>query len=130
MKQSDAVKAYVSAVELNKQRLSGSIANKIFKLVNALQPCWDFQIQEEEKIFKEHPFVDPKLGICLAEDASEDERVKASLEMKSVNESLRSLSEIEIEPIEFESFTIDLEQENIKLSGEDIGRLKDFINFV
>ena len=129
MTQIEAVKAYAAAKALNQQTLTGFIAKKIFTLTQKLQPCWDFEMQEEKKIYEKYPTYDPNKGVCRARDRSEEAIKEASEEAEAVSKDLKELQELEIEPINFEKFTILLENENIKISGEEIGSLAPFIDF-
>lgn len=128
MKQGEAIKAYKSAIYLNQQKLSGSMAKKVFLLTKALQPVWDFQVQEEDKIFADHPMYDPSInGIRMPDDP--EEKKKAILEVEQINKELKVIGEVDSD-VEFEKFDFDLSAEQIKLSGEDIGNLGPFINFI
>lgn len=129
MKQSEAMKAYKSLQFLNQQKLSGQTAKKVFLLWKALQPAWDFQLQEEEKLFNAHPMYDPEInGIKISENDPEEKK-KAMEEVKQINKELKDIADLDCE-VEFEKFDFDLSKENVKLSGEDIGNLDHFINFI
>lgn len=128
MKQRELVRAYNSLSDINKCKLNdGKLAMNIFSLMSKLQPSIDFQIQEEEKIFSEHPNFNPQFGgVVIKEGVSQED---ASKEAKNVSEELKKLGEIEVD-FEFEPFDLDLERNNIPISGEDIGNLKSFIHFI
>lgn len=129
MKQGEAVRAYKSLVDLNKQKLSsGILARKVFLLLKALQTAWDFQIQEEQKVFDSHPIYDPSVnGVKLPKE--EPARSEALAEANAINEELRKIDDMDVD-IEFEKFDFDLNKESIQISGEDIGNLESFINFI
>lgn len=132
MKQKDLINAYVSAKYLNQQRLSDvSTAKKVYQLMTKLQPSIDFQIQEEQKIYDANPDYSPELNGCaIPASASPEEREKYIQETKNVSNAFKKLSETEVDPIEFEKFTFDCEKNPVSLSGEDIGNLEPFIEFI
>lgn len=128
MIQRDAVKAYNSIKILNHEKLSGQTAKKVFLLFKALQPIYDFQFQEEEKVLTSHPMYDPQMmGVKLPDGP--EEKKKALAELDKINAELKAIGDLECE-VKFEKFDFDLSKENIKLSGEDIGNLEEFINFI
>lgn len=129
MKQGEAIRAYKSAMDLNRQKLSSGItARKVFLLVKALRPAWDFQMQEEQKVFVSHEMYDPSInGIKIPKE--EPARSEAIKEATEISEELKAISELDFD-IEFEKFDLDFERENIQISGEDIGNLEPFINFI
>ena len=129
MKQGEAIRAYKSAMDLNRQKLSsGVLARKFFLLTKALQPAWDFQLQEERKIFSEHPLYDNAVnGVHIPKE--EPGRTEALNETQKIRDELKAIEELDFD-IEFERFDMDLESENIQISGEDIGNLEPFINFI
>ena len=132
MKQKDLLKAYASAKYLNQQRLSDvSAAKKIYQLMTKLQPSLDFQIQEEQKIYDSHPDYSPELNGCrIPENATSEEKARLTQEVKEVGEALKALNETECDPIDFEKFVFDCEKNKISISGEDIGNLESFIEFI
>jgi len=130
--QSEAIKAYKTVLNLNKQKFSsGKIAKNIYDLYTELQPIFQFQIQEENKIFSEYPDFDPQLGgIKLTNDP--EQREKAKRDSDQIDDKLKELAELENE-IKFEPFELSfdqLEADSIKISGEDIGNLSKFIKFI
>lgn len=129
MKQRELVRAYNSLNEINRCRLTdGKLAMQIYKLKSKLQPIFDFQIQEEEKIFNEHPNFDPRLnGVVIGKDGVN--RDEALNEAKIVSEELKKLADIDVD-FEFEPFDFDLNAHNVPISGEDIENLNSFINFI
>ena len=125
----DAVRAYVTLRELNKYRFNdGHIAKKVYDMMNALQSTYDFHIQEEKKIYDQHPNFDLRThGINIKESGITME--KAQEEIKQIDEALEKLANLESD-LDYESFEIDLSTENVPLSGEDYGNLKGFVDFI
>ena len=130
IKQSEAMKAYRSISDLNKQKLSsGKLAKQVYDLSSKLRSAYDFQVQEEEKIYKLHPEFDPMVGGIRLEGKSDEERLKSAEEIKQIDKELKELSELDFE-IDFKPFDFDSEANSVKISGEDIGNLKLFVNFI
>lgn len=130
IKQYEAVKAYRSISELNKQKLSsGRIAKQIYDLTSKLQPAFDFQVQEERKIYGEHPEFDFALNGIKLEGKTEEEKKASINEIKQIEKELKDLSELDFD-IESDIFDINLDENRIEISGEDIGNLEKFINFI
>lgn len=130
-KQNDIIKAYKSAIYLNQQKFSsGKIAKKIYELVTKLKPTYDFQLQEEQKLFDAHPNFDIRNGIMkIINPNDENEIEKAKKEAKEIEKELSDLSDLDVD-LDFDIFDIDLEiTPELKISGEDIGNLEKFINF-
>jgi len=127
MKQKEAVQAYLSAKKLNEQETSAKTALKVFNLFTKLRKAWDFQVQEELKLFERYPEVDrEKHGIKYS---TKEEFEKAESIIKKFNEEADELADLDFE-IDFEPFVIKLDVETgIKLSGADIGNLSEFIKF-
>lgn len=132
MTQRDILNAYVSARYLNQQRLSDvSIAKKIYQLMQKLQPSLDFQIQEEQKIYGAHPDYSPELRGCpIPEVCTSERRAELTKEAEEVSAALKALNETKVDPIDFEKFEFDCEKNKISISGEDIGNLEPFIEFI
>lgn len=130
MTQFEAVKAYMSLRTLNAQRTSGRVAKKIFDLMNKLKPLWEFQTQEEQKLFEKYPFLDPQTMRLNLGDSEMDADEKLQL-TKEIKQAFDELSGAELDEKEFEpyKFEIDLENEDLKLSGEDIANLSPFVTF-
>ena len=133
VKQSEAVKAWKSIRALNGQSLrSAKLAKKIYELSLKLQKAYDFQTQEEQKIFEAHPEFNPAIGGIPLNNKTEEERKIAKEEVKEVGDALKELGELDFDMDDYKPFNIDLDQYEgiIQLSGEDIGNLQKFINFV
>lgn len=131
MTQFEAVKAYISLKALNSQRTSGKIAKKIFDLMTLLKPSWDFQVQEENKVYEKYPMLDPKtMTIDLGKTPEErNERTKMAVEIKKAFDDFGGTEFVLPENLDQYKFHIDLDSENLKLSGEDIANLAPFITF-
>lgn len=129
IKNMDGAAAYRSLITLNQHKFSdGKIALKVFNLMNKLKPVYDFRGQEEQKILKAHPNFNPSMnGIMFNEDKSNKEEVDQ--EIKEIESEFAAIAEIESE-IDYEPFDLDLSQENVPLSAEDIKSLTPFINFI
>ena len=50
MRQSTIVRAYKALIKLGQQELPATTAFDLFKIKQALQPQWDFQLDEENKL--------------------------------------------------------------------------------
>lgn len=127
IKQKDGVKAYNVLQKLNTQETSGRVALRIFKAVNAFQSVWDFQLQEAKKILDRHPDFDPKTS-SISIEAKNGDKDLAIEEIKQVDKEIFDLDNLEVD-VEFEPFTILLDEESLKLSGQDIKDLAGFITF-
>ena len=130
IKQNIAMKAYVSVKDLNQQKLSsGKVAKQVYELTNKLKPAYDFQIQEEQKIYASHPDFDPSIGGIRLENKTDEEKKLATENIKKIDTELKDLANVDFE-IDFEKFDFDLAQNSVRISGEDIGNLDMFINFI
>ena len=130
IKQNIAMKAYVSVKDLNQQKLSsGKVAKQVYELTNTLKPAYDFQIQEEQKIYASHPDFDPSIGGIRLENKTDEEKKLATENIKKIDTELKDLANVDFE-IDFEKFDFDLAQNSVRISGEDIGNLDMFINFI
>lgn len=130
MTQGDAIKAYIAVNELNKQMFSGQTAKKIFALYAKLKPLYEFQAQEEKKIFEKYPQFNPEINGCPIKNPNDENEIKTAKEIaKEVDEALKKLNELPVD-VQFEPFVISIsEQINLKISGQLIGYLKGFIEF-
>ena len=130
VKQGDAVKAYQSVLDLNRQKLSsGKIAKQIFELTGKLASAYDFQLQEAKKILELHPEFDPSINGIKLEGKNDEERAVAIKEVKQIEKEFNDLAELDVD-LDFTPFSIDLNRfDEIQLSGEDIGNLEKFITF-
>ena len=127
--QSKAIKAYLSARKLNSQDVSPKLAKTIFELFRALQPVWDFQAQEERKIFDKHPNADVLSGSMKIQDPDNPQSIEDAIkELSQLNEELKELGEVETS-VDFKKLKINVSNENLKFSGEDIANLEPFVEF-
>lgn len=126
MKQKDAIKAYLSARKLNIQDASPKNAKVFFELMQALQPTWDFQVQEERKVFAKHPNFDPMSKTIKME--GEHDKNAVTSELKEIDTELSDIGNVE-STIDFAKRTINVGNENFKLSGEDYANLEQFLDF-
>lgn len=130
MKQAEAIKAFISIKKLNSQDVSPRVAQNIFRLYKELQSVYDFQIQEEQKIFKKHPNFDVSIGGIKMNNSNDPvEKEQSSKEILEINNELKELGNTNT-VVNFEKITINTMHEDIKLSGEDIANLEPFIMFV
>lgn len=131
IKQSEAVKAYKSLQDLNRQKMSSNNAKQIYSLFKKLQEASDFQTQEEKKILMDHPEFDPQLGGIRLDNKTEDDKKQATETIKQIETELKALADLDFEISELDSpIDIFLDSEpNLKISGEDIGNLESIINF-
>ena len=131
IKQNEAVKAYKSLQDLNHVKISSwKAAKQIYELFKKFKPAYDFQVQEEQKIFFLHPDFDMSIGgIKLTDD--KEQHKKAIAETKQIEKELDDLGNLDFEIEDFDSpIEINLGDEPyLKLSGEDIGNLEKLINF-
>lgn len=127
MKQSQCVAAYIALSKIMEQDTSLLTARKVFGMVHLLQPCWDFQGQQERKIIERHPDVDPRNSsvTCPTDDKEEADRLLAELD--SYTKELEELGQME-QNLKIEPFSIPL-SENIKIAGKDIKALEGFVTF-
>lgn len=126
--QGTALKAYIAIEELNKQTFSGPIAKKLFNLYKTLKPVYEFQLQEEKKIFSKYPEFDPTINGCPVKDNNPETIERARTVAKSVDSELKDLGAIEID-IDCEPIIIpESEQTNLKISGAFIGYLEGFVD--
>ena len=127
MKQINIVNAYQPITKLNSQDLDGYTAKKIYDLMLKIKPLFDFQVQEQNKIYAKHPNLNiEKMGFDI-DPNNPNSKLEAEEEAKEIEKELNELAEIEQE-IEFERFEVPLGK--VQLSGKDIGNLSDFIDFV
>lgn len=118
MKHGTAIKAYKILHELGRTKMPAETAYKLFKLRKALQPEFDFQVEQEQKCAEIHNAVIDEKGMYRA-DNPED--------MKAFVSDLKDLAKmdckLEIEPVEI---AVD---ENLKLSPDDMEALEAFVIF-
>ena len=128
VKQGTVVMAYKALDKIMAQNTTLPVSKKTFDMQRKLQPAWDFQIREEEKIAARHPNVNA--GTDSVQFPSNDEEIKKErlAELDSFVKEIEELSEMEAE-IEIEPFTIYMSAETIRLPGNDIKALQGFVDF-
>lgn len=128
MKQGQGVQAYKALRKIMAQDTSLPVSKKVFDLQEKLQPIWDFQLSEEQKIALRHPIVDPRTASVHYKTDDEEEKQKALDELDAFTKELETLSELETE-VPITPFTIRMDEENIKIAGNDVKALKGIIEF-
>jgi hypothetical protein len=128
MKQGQGVQAYKALRKIMAQDTSLPVSKKVFDLQEKLQPIWDFQLSEEQKIALRHPIVDPRTASVHYKTDDEEEKQKALDELDAFTKELEALSELETE-VSITPFTIHMDEENIKIAGNDVKALKGIIEF-
>lgn len=123
MKQGAIVKAYKVIEKIAVQDTSLSVARNAFKMQNALKEAWEFQIAQEDKIFKKHPKLNPQTMQIHFEN--DEEKAEAVKEVNEVQEEFAELADME-QDVQITPFSIS-ESENIRLSAEDIRNLQGFV---
>lgn len=128
MKQGQCIQAYKALSKIMMQDTSLPISKKVFDLHEKLRPIWDFQVNEETKIAARHPNVDPVSASVRYPTNDKEAEKKALAELEAFEKDIRDLSEME-PAIKTEPFTIYMDQENLRISGNDIKALTGLINF-
>lgn len=119
MKQGKIIAAHQALMNLNRQQLSLSSAYNIHKMMKQTQKAWDFQVEQEQKLFEKYQPKSEKNG-SLEFATKEDE--------KEFTEYLKELSNMESD-VEIMPISIRL-AENVKISPSDIEALGGFVEFV
>lgn len=127
MKQSQCVQAYIALSKIMEQDTSLLTARKVFSMVRLLQPCWDFQGQQERKIIERHPDVNPRTSSVTCPTDNKEEADRLLAELDSYTKELEELGQME-QNLKIEPFSIPL-SENIKIAGKDIKALEGFVTF-
>lgn len=128
MRQGQCIQAYKALSKIMAQDTTLTISKKVFDLQRELQPAWDFQINEEQKIAARHPDVDPVSASVKYKTDDKEAEEKALAELAAFEKELKDLADLDRDLV-IEPFTIYMNQENIRLSGNDIKALTGFINF-
>lgn len=119
MKQGKIIKAMKALNILAAQALPIKTACAVHRMRVALRPAWEFQQEEEEKLFSRlHPTFnsDGNLDFKTPKDAQE------------FREKMKELEEMEAEGIAIQPITV-ATVEGIRLSAYDIEALDGFVNF-
>ena len=123
MKQSDIIAAYKAADELCKQKIkSPKVANVFYIVKNLLKPQYDFQVEREKAVFDKYQFTQTEDGLKFETQELADQFAA------EYSEEIKQLSEMDVD-LDFKKQTVNL-SEQFEISGDDIGALSPFINFV
>jgi len=119
MKQQQVVNAYKVIQKYQNEKLPLNVSLGLFKLKQALQPVWDFQVHEEQKIFdRYHP---------TQQEGSDSFQFSNDEDEQNFVQELGELLNMEADYCK-EKFKIDFgDQINMPIS--DIEVLNDFIEF-
>jgi len=120
MKQQKIVQVYKVIEPISKNKdLPSDISYVFYRIRKLLQDQWDFQIEEERKIFEKYnpKYVNEKLTFDNPEQA------------QAFTEEIKKLSEIDADLGEFSKFDFHPDG-RVKLSAEDMEKLEDFLNYV
>lgn len=118
MKQGKIVAAHKALLNLNEQRLSLTSAYAVYKLLKETQKAWDFQVEQEEKIFTK---LKPKM------EKKNNWKFATPDDAKSFADFMKELAEMESD-IEIKPITIRLSEE-ISVTPSDINALDGFVTF-
>ena len=126
--QEKAFKAYAALKKLSDVPMAFSKAKVIFDLKQKLQPCWDFQTQEEQKIFDMYPDLDVQTMTINLEGKDEEARKKALEDSKEIDQKLRELGKMDSGFEETEPVKLVLSDDpRITISAKDIEYLSTFV---
>ena len=128
LKQGQIVAAYKALNRIMDQPTSLFVAKKLFDLQKLMQPAWEFQLREEEKIDGKYPDVNPRTISVSYETNNEEDKKEKLAQLDGFEKELKALSELETE-LDFEPITFYADNENIKIAGNDIKALIGFVNF-
>lgn len=128
VKQGAVVMAYKALDKIMAQNTTLPVSKKTFDMQRKLQAAWDFQIREEEKIAARHPNVNAASASVQVPPNDEEIKKERMAELDSFVREIEELSEMEAD-IDIEPFTIYMNAEAIRLSGNDIKALQGFIDF-
>lgn len=117
MKQFRIIKAYKALIKLSQQDLPIRLAFDLFKIKQALQPQWDFQLDEENKLTASAKVnADGSVTFDTPEAA------------ETFKQKLKNLSDIDVD-LKVTPAQIPLNTPGLKLSMEDIDALDMFVKF-
>ena len=117
MKQFRIIKAYKALIKLGQQDLPIKLAFDLFKIKQALQPQWDFQVDEEAKL---------TTGTKVNADGSvtfESPEAAAAFRQR-----LKELSDIDVD-LKIKPVQIPLSTPGLTLSMDDVDALDCFVQF-
>ena len=117
MKQFKVIKAYKALTKLGQQDLPIKLAFDLFKIKQALQPQWDFQLDEENKL---------TASAKVNADGSVTFDTPEAAEM--FRQRLKDLSDIDVD-LKVKPVQIPLSIPGLTLSMDDIDALDCFVQF-
>ena len=117
MKQFRIIKAYKALTKLGQQDLPIKLAFDLFKIKQALQPQWDFQLDEENKL---------TASAKVNADGSVTFDTPEAAEM--FRQKLKDLSDIDVD-LKITPARIPLSIPGLTLSMDDIDALDCFVQF-
>lgn len=117
MKQSEIIKAYKAIIKLGQQDLPIRLAFDLFKIKMALQPHFDFQVNEEKKA-SANATANPDGSVTFSSLEEAD----------AFRKKLRELNDIDVE-LKVKPVQIPLSIPGLTLSMEDIEALDCFVKF-
>lgn len=117
MKQAAIIKAYRAINKLGQQDLPIKLAFDLFKIKQALQPHWDFQVDEENKLA-----VNAKVNADGSVTFDSPEAAEA------FRQKLKELSDIDVD-LKITPARIPLSIPGLTLSMDDIDALDCFVQF-
>lgn len=119
MKHSTAVRAFKILYAIGETKLSAEAAYKLFKLRKALQPEFDFQLEQEQKCVDKYNATVDENGIY---------KTKNPADMKALATELKDVANLDcmvsVEPVEV---TVD---KSLHLSLNDMEALEPFVRFI
>lgn len=119
MKQQQIVEAYKAMIKMTDMPFILPTAYALYQMAKELKPHFDFQVQEENKLFR-------KYGVTL--DEKRNLKFKNESDAKAFMEQLDALKDMEID-LSFSPIPIK-RTEPISLSLHDLTVLEGFIEFV
>ena len=117
MKQFKVIKAYKALTKLGQQDLPIKLAFDLFKIKQALQPQWDFQVDEENKLTTSAKF-NPDGTVSFDSPEAAD----------AFRQKLKDLSDIDVD-LKITPVRIPLSIPGLTLSMDDIDALDCFVQF-
>ena len=117
MKQFRIIKAYKALIKLGQQDLPIRLAFDLFKIKQALQPQWDFQLDEENK-----------LAASAKVSADGSVTFDSPEAAEAFRQKLKELSDIDVD-LKITPARIPLSIPGLTLSMDDIDALDCFVQF-
>lgn len=117
MKQFKIIKVYKALTKLGQQDLPIKLAFDLFKIKQALQPQWDFQVDEENKL-SAGAIVKPDGSVAFDSQEEADAFRQRLIELSSMEVDLK------VKPVQ-----VPISIPGLKLSMEDIEALDGIVQF-